>query len=149
MSGPALRPSQRVGIVGFISPVSQAAGTVTSGWMDATTFHNFLVALKTGVLGAAATVDAKLQQATDNAGTGAKDVTGKAITQLVKASNDNNQVTIDLKQEDLDFNNGFKWFRVSVTVGAAASLVDATVLGFDPRYGFGTDNDLASVVQNA
>ena len=148
MSGPAFRPSQRVRIVGFISPVSQAAGTVTSGWMDATTFHKFLVALKTGVLGAAATVDAKLQQATDNAGTGAKDVTGKAITQLGKASNDNNQVTIDLKQEDLDFNNGFKWFRLSVAVGVAASLVDATILGFDARYGFGTDNDAASVVQN-
>ncbi|MHC2578222.1 hypothetical protein ACVI1J_009688 [Bradyrhizobium diazoefficiens] len=149
MSGPALKPSQRVGIVGVISPVSQAAGTATSGWIDATTFHNFMAILKSGVLGASATLDAKIQQATDNSGTGVKDVTGKSITQLVKASNDNNQVTIDLKQEDLDFNNGFKWFRVSVTVGAAASLVDATVLGFDPRYGFGTDNDLASVVQNA
>ncbi|WP_315759311.1 hypothetical protein [Bradyrhizobium sp. SZCCHNRI2007] len=148
MSGPALKPSQRAGIVGFISPVSQAAGTVTSAWMDATTFHNYMVILKSGVLGASATVDAKLQQATDNAGTGAKDITGKAIAQLVKASNDNNQLTIDLKQEDTDFNNGFKWFRVSVTVGTAASLVDATVLGFDPRYGFGTDNDLATVVQN-
>jgi hypothetical protein len=39
-----------------------------------------------GVLGASATVDAKLQQATDNSGTGVKDVTGKAITQLVKAT---------------------------------------------------------------
>jgi len=47
---------------------------------------------------------------------------------LVKASNANDQVTIDLKQEDLDFNNGFKWFRLSVTVGTAASLVDATIL---------------------
>ena len=58
------------------------------------------------------------------------------------------QVTIDLKQEDLDFNNGFKFFRLSVTVGTAASLVDATVLGLDPRYGFATDNDAATVVQN-
>jgi hypothetical protein len=148
MSGPALRPSQRVGVVGAISPLSQAAGTVNSGWMDVTTFHNFMAVLKTGVLGASATVDAKLQQATDNSGTGAKDIAGKAITQLVKASNDNDQVTIDLKQEDTDFNNGFKFFRLSVTVGTAASLVDATILGFDARYGFATDNDAATVVQN-
>src|SRR3954467_4428393 len=114
MSGPAMKPSQRVGVVGVISPVSQAAGTVTSGWMDATQFHNFMAILKTGVLGASATVDAKLQQATDNSGTGVKDITGKAITQLVKALNDNNQVTIDLKQEDMDFANAFKWFRLSV-----------------------------------
>jgi hypothetical protein len=144
----SVKPSQRVGIVGVISPVSQGAGSVSSGWIDATTFHNYMALLKTGVLGAAATVDAKIQQATDNAGAGAKDVAGKAITQLVKATNDNNQVTIDLKQEDLDFNNGFKFFRLTVTVGTAASLVDATVLGFDPRYGFATDNDAASVVQN-
>lgn len=144
----AVKPSQRVGVVGVISPVSQAAGTVTSAWIDAGKWHNFMALLKTGVLGAAATVDAKIQQATDNAGTGAKDVTGKSITQLVKASNDNDQVTIDLKQEDLDFNNGFSFFRVSVTVGTAASLIDATILGFDPRYGFATDNDAATVVQN-
>lgn len=148
MSGPALKPSQRVGIVGVISPVSQAAGTATSGWIDATTFHNYMAIVKSGVLGASATLDAKIQQATDNAGTGAKDVTGKAITQIVKASGDNKQVTIDLKQEDLDFNNGFKFFQLSATVATAASLIDGTILGFDPRYGFGTDNDAASVVQN-
>lgn len=147
MSGPALKPSQRVGLVGAISPQSTAT-TVTTPWIDATTFHNFMALLKTGVLGASATVDAKFQQATDNAGTGAKDVTGKAITQLVKADNDNDQVTMDLKQENLDFNNGFKFFRLSVTVGTAASLVDASVLGLDPRYGFATDNDAATVVQN-
>jgi hypothetical protein len=147
MSGPALKPSQRAGIVGAISPQSSAA-TVTTPWIDVTTFHNYMAILKTGVLGASATVDAKLQQATDSAGTGAKDIAGKAITQLVKASHDNDQVTIDLKQEDTDFNAGFKWFRLSVTVGTAASLVDATVLGFDPRYGFATDNDAATVVQN-
>jgi hypothetical protein len=91
----------------------------------------------TGVLGAAATVDAKLQQATDNAGAGVKDVTGKAITQLVKAADDNKQAEINLKQEDLDFANGFKFFR--------CRLVAAQVYGLDPRYGFGSDGDLASV----
>jgi hypothetical protein len=144
----SVKPSQRVGIVSVISPVSQAAGTVTSGWIDASKFHNFLAILKTGVLGASATVDAKIQQASDNAGTGAKDVAGKAITQLVKADNDDDEVTIDLNPDELDTNNGFGFFRVSVTVGAAASLVDVTVLGFDPRYGLGTDNEAASVVEN-
>lgn len=148
MSGPALKPSQRVGLVGAIGPVSQAAGAVSSGWIDATKFHNYMALLSTGVLGASATVDAKLEQATSSGGAGAKDVTGKAITQLVKASNDNNQATIDLKQEDLDFNNGFQFFRLTITVATAASLVTASVLGVDPRYGFATDNDAATVVQN-
>jgi hypothetical protein len=142
-----LKPSQRAGVVGAVNPQSSST-TVTSGWIDSTTFHNYLALIKTGTLGTSATVDAKLQQATDSGGTGAKDVTGKAITQLVKASNDNNQATIDLKQEDLDFANGFKFFRLSITVGTAASLVDGTVFGFDARYGNATDNDAATVVQS-
>lgn len=52
----------------------------------------------------------------------------KAINLWGEASNAHNEVTIDLKQEDLDFNNVFNWFRRSVTVGTAASLVDATIL---------------------
>lgn len=144
---PHLKPSQRAATVGHISPVSQAAGTVNSGWIDATTFHNYLATLMTGVLGASATVDAKLQQATDSGGTGAKDVTGKAITQLVKASNDTNEVQINLKQEDLDFANAFKWFRLSVTVGTATSLVGALIQGFDPRNLAANANASATQVQ--
>jgi hypothetical protein len=148
MSGINLKPSQRVGVVGVIAPVSQAAGTVNSGWLDATTFHNFMAVITTGVLGASATVDSKIQQATDNAGTNAKDVAGKSLTQIVKASGDNKMATIDLKQEDLDIQNNFKFFQVSITVGTAASLVSAHVLGVDCRYGLATANDLAAVVQN-
>jgi hypothetical protein len=141
----SLKPSQRVGLAGVISPVSQGVGSVSTGWIDATTFMKYLATVSAGVLGAAATLDAKLQQATDNAGAGVKDVAGKAITQLVKATDDGKQAEINLKQEDLDFANGFKWFRLTLTVGAAASLVAAQVYGLDPRYGFGSDGDLASV----
>ncbi len=145
MSGPALKPSQRVSVVGVINPQS-ANAVQTSAWLDATTFHNYMAVIKVGALGAAATVDAKIQQATSNAGAGAKDVPGRAITQLTKVGNDDNkQVLINLKQEDLDFNNGFKFFQLSVTPAVAACLIDAAVLGFDPRYDFATDNDAATV----
>ena len=130
---PQLKPSQRASSVGRIGPISQGVGSATSAWIDATLFHNYLAVIMTGVLGAAATVDAKFQQATSSGGAGAKDVTGKAITQLVKASNDNNDALINIKQEDLDTANGFKFIQLSVTVGAAASLIAAEVLGFDPR----------------
>ncbi|ODM77788.1 hypothetical protein [Bradyrhizobium elkanii] len=147
MSGPANLSSQRVAIVDSIAPQSTAA-TVTSGWIDATVFHNFLALVQLGALGALATVDAKLQQATKTDGTGTKDVAGKAIVQFTKANNDDNkQAAINLKQEDLDFNNGFKFFRVSITVGTAASQVGAAVLGLDARYGFASDNKNATEAQ--
>src|SRR4051812_8480273 len=102
MPNPNVRPSDKIALLGALNPVSQAAATVTSGWIDASQYYNFLALIVTGVLGASATIDAKLQQATDSSGTGVKDITGKAITQLVKASNDNNQAQINLRADELD-----------------------------------------------
>jgi hypothetical protein len=144
-----LKPSQRAAIVGVID--AQSATTAkTSAWIDATTFHNFMAIITAGAIASTGTLDAKIQQATDNAGTGAKDVSGKAITQMTNAGPDSNkQAVINLKQEDLDFANGFKFFQVSMTPAVAASLISATVLGFDPRYGAASDasNKAASQAQ--
>lgn len=141
-----LNPSMKAGVVAVINPVSQAVGTVTTGWVDMQSFGALLAILAVGALGTSGTVDAKIQQATDSAGTGAKDVAGTAITQLTKAgTDDNKQVIINLRQEDLDKNNAFRFARLSVTVGTAASLVSAILLAFNARYGAATDNDLASV----
>jgi hypothetical protein len=91
--------------------------------------------ISTGILGASATVDAKLQQATDGAGTGVKDIPGAAITQIVKASGDNKFSFINLDPQKLDVANGFCFVRLSVTVGTAASLVAGYLFGGNPRYG--------------
>jgi len=130
---PYIRPSKRASILGTIPP--QSATTVqSSGWLDATTFHNVMAIIETGTISASGTVDAKFQQATSNAGAGAKDVTGKAITQLTQAaSGSNKQVLIDMHQEDLDIANGFKWIQLSITPATAAALIAGQVLGFDPR----------------
>jgi hypothetical protein len=128
------KPSDLITLLERISPISQAAATVTTGWVDAGKFESLLAAIQTGVLGAAATVDAKLQQATSSAGAGAKDVTGSAITQLVKATNDNNEVLINCQTERLDVAGGFRYVRLSVTVGTAASLIAAQLYGVGARY---------------
>ena len=143
---PNLLPSQRVALVGIIDPDAYAAGAVSTGWIAAKDHLSFLAVVTAGDLGASATVDAKLEQATSAAGAGAKDITGKAITQLTKAgTDDNKQALINLKQEELDVNNGFTHFRLTVTVATATSDAGGFVLGFDPAYGPATLNDLASV----
>jgi hypothetical protein len=149
MSGINLKPTQRVGVVAAIPPQSATAVQV-SGWIDATVFHNYMAMVQLGTLGAAATVDAKLQQATTNAGAGAKDIPGKAIAQFLKANTDDNkQALINLKQEDLDIANGFKFFQLSITPAVAASLIAGTVFGMDARYGAASDagNAAASEAQ--
>lgn len=145
MNYPNLAPSDVCGVVGIIDPDATAASTVTTAWIDAKRFIQYQAIIMAGTLGASATVDAKIEEATDGSGTGAQDLTGKAITQLVKASNDDDQAAINLRATELS--SGFTHFRLSLTVGTATSDVGAVVLGLFPAQGPATDYDLASVVE--
>ena len=144
---PNSKASEMLAILATIDPASQAAGVVSTGWVSVANPLGFLAVVQTGVLGTAATVDAKLQQALDNAGTGAKDITGKSITQIVKATGDNKQALVNLKPEELDTVNGFGFVRVTVTVAVAASLAAAQLLGVNPRYAPADAGNQAAVVQ--
>jgi hypothetical protein len=126
--------SDGLALLGSVDPVSQGAGAVTTGWVSVQNFLSFMALVSTGVLGASATVDAKIQQASDSSGTGAKDLSGKAITQIVKASGDNKQAMINFRAQDLDTANGFGYVRLSITVGTAASLVAGYLYGGNARY---------------
>ena len=141
------KPSELFAILAKLDPVSQGAATVNSGWVAVKDWHRLAAILMVGALGASGTVDAKIQQASDGSGTGAKDLTtAKQITQLTQAGTDSNkQVVINVEPDDLDLDNSFTHIRLSVTVGVAASLISAVVLGFNPRFGSASDQDAATV----
>lgn len=145
MLNPNQKGSDVVAVCGVINPVSQGVGSVSSGWVAAKDFHRFLAVATAGVLGAAATLDAKIEQATDSGGTGAKIVTGKSITQLVKATDDNKVSEINFSAADLDLDNSFTHVRLTLTVGGAASLVAGHLLGIGPRFAPASDTDAAAV----
>ncbi len=134
LMNPNIKPSDQVALLAVLDPVSQAVATVTTDWVSMVDVDAILAIIQTGVLGAAATIDAKLEEATSAAGAGAQDLTGKAITQLVKADNDDNQVMINCRSDELSVNDGYSYVRLSVTVGTAASLISAEILGFYGRY---------------
>lgn len=145
-----LRPSDRAAVVGVIDPDALTATTHDTGWIDASKFERYMAIPMLGTLGESAEFDAKLQQATDANGTGAKDITGKAITQIsedVSPAPNDKQAIINLRADELDVNNGFTHFRMRVTVGTATSDGGGIVLGFDPHYGPASDNDLSSVAE--
>lgn len=141
------KASEMLAILVTIDPASQSAGSATTGWVSVANHHGLLAVVQTGVLGTLATVDAKLQQATDSTGAGAKDVAGRAITQIVKATGDNKQALINLKPEELDTLNGFGFIRVALTVGVAASITGAQLLGVNPRFAPADSGNQAAVVQ--
>lgn len=132
---PNIKPSNKAVLMAKLDPVSQAAATVTTGWLSMADFEQAMALLMVGAMTAGSTVDAKLRQATDAAGTGAKDITGKAIVQLTQAGGDSNkQVLINVRSEELDVAGGFTHVQLSVTVAVAASLIAAALFGFDARY---------------
>ena len=130
------KPSEVCALAARLDPVSQGAATVATGWVAVKDYHRLLAVLMVGALGASATVDAKVQQASDGSGTGAKDLTtAKSITQLTQAGTDaNKQVLINVEPDDLDLDNGFTHVRLSVTVATAACLIAALILGFYARF---------------
>lgn len=149
MAMKTLNPSQRVAVAGVIDPDALGAGTYETGWIDLGQFAAIMAVLAVGTMGASATIDAKLEQATDASGTGAKDIAGTAITQLTQAGTDDSdkQVIVQAWGEDLDMNAGFRFARLSVTIAAASCDAGAVVLGIDPRYGPTTERDLATVAE--
>ena len=148
-ANPNILPSSQAAIVGVIDPDATAASTVTTGWVNMADFEAIQAIVMAGTLGTNATVDAKLEQATDNSGTGAKDITGKAITQLTQAGTDDSdkQAVINCRANELDIANDFDHVRLSVTVAVATSDAGAVVMGHYPHVGEASDNDLASVAE--
>ena len=141
-----LKPSERFHLVGVIDPDANAAATLVTTWVDAGLYESFCALIAAGDLGTNGTLDAKLRQATDAAGAGAKDITGKAITQMTEAVTNlsNKQAFINLESEDLDTANGFRYVALSVTGAVATSDFAALLFGFNPKYAPG---HMASVIE--
>lgn len=119
--------------VTLLAAIHAVSGTaLTSAWVDMAEHERIVALLDVGEMGAGATLDAKLEQATDASGTGAKDITGAAITQLAEADDLSNH-TIEVIANDLDLANDFRFVRLNVSA-SVASLVSALVLGTDPAY---------------
>ncbi|ALG75155.1 hypothetical protein VY88_26985 [Azospirillum thiophilum] len=135
-------------VVGSIPPRSHGPGASSCTWVNMSTFAAIQAVVSTGLLSVGATVSAKLEQAKDAAGTGAKDITGKAITPLTEAGDDDNvQAAINCRAADLDVNGGFTHARLTVTSAGADANTTALVFGFAPRYGTAADNKAASLVE--
>lgn len=143
-----VKGAEQLAFLDFINPSSQAAGSATTGWINAGNFQKLLALIQVGAFGASATVDAKIQQATDSSGTGAKAIgSGRAITQALAAGGNNKAFTIDLDCQELDVANGFNYVQVTITVGTAATLTSGALLGLIARNFPASTFNAAAVAQ--
>lgn len=135
MGNPNILLSDRVRILGVIDPDVQVAGALSSEWVAMADVANLMAIVMVGTMVTASTVDAKLEQATDSGGTGVKDITGKAITQLTEAgTDDDKQAIINLRPDELDTDNDFTHARLTMTVAVDDSDTAALVLISEARY---------------
>lgn len=142
----AQKPSEVAAVVGTIDPASLTANTYVSDWVDMSKFEQVLAVILLGAIATNGTFNAKLRQATSNAGANAKDISGKAVTELTEAGTDGNkQVLVQCHGDELDVAAGFSFVALSVTTATAATIAGAALLGFNPTYGPASSNDLASV----
>lgn len=108
-----------------------AAGAYATPWISALTAHRFLAVVQVGGMAAGGTVDAKIRQATTAAGAGAKDVDGKAMTQLLAAGGGGKAALINFRPEHLDTNNDFAYVQLQIAVAVAECEIGGLLLGLD------------------
>lgn len=135
--------SERLALVATIDPQLVDNATVTSDWVPMAQLRRVLFTLLLGATDT--TVNAKLQRASDNTGSDAEDVSGKAITQL-GASADNRQAQLEMSAAEM---GTFGYVRLSVTVsdGTSGAQVAAVGIGTDARYAPARTLRLSSVAE--
>lgn len=118
-------------VVAKIDPASYNSAQNT-GYILANKHSRYVFIMQIGLIASTGTLDFKLQQSQDGSGTGLKDISGKAITQMIDTA-DNKVRIIELRTDELDITNGFVYIRGLVTPATAASLLSVVVLGINPR----------------
>ena len=152
-------PSEVVAVLATIDPDAYAHGAQNSDWVDMGLFDQLMAILLVGDFpDTTSTINFKLQQATTSGGAGVKDITDKAITQIASGSPavSDKQGVINLRADELDVDNAFRFVRAVATGADSDSPADspvntidygAVLIGFGARYGPAYDGDLASVAE--
>lgn len=110
-------------------------------WVSLQNYHRAVAVLNVIDMGAGATIDFSIRQATDTSGTGAKviantaGVTTHALTQLTQAGGDvDSDCIIELRTAQLDVTNGFDCVSIRITGAVATSVVSYRLYGIIPRF---------------
>mgnify|MGYP007080466549 CR=1 FL=1 len=91
------------------------------------------------------TVDCLVRESTNTSDGSGQTLSGKSATQLT-SSDDNKQVVINVKSEELS--TGYRYLRGRMTAGnGTTNLVSCVALGLVPRFGPASDDDLTDVAQ--
>ncbi len=115
---------------GQIDPDAYPIGTANGAWVSMADFTEAAAIVMVGLMGATATVTAKVEQAQSATGTGAKDLTGASVLIDQAAGAGDEIATGPFRAEQLDIANDYTHVRLSVaTAGASVDYGAALVRG--------------------
>ncbi|MFO0845881.1 MAG: hypothetical protein U0797_26450 [Gemmataceae bacterium] len=137
------QPYERVAVVGTIDPQNGNNSTLSTDYVDMSKFAEALFVFQLGAVDN--TVDCLVRESTTTSDGGGQTLSGKSATQLT-SSDDNKQVVINVKAEELSI--GYRYLRGRMAVGnGTTNMVSCVALGLVPRFGPASDDDLADVAQ--
>ena len=135
------KPSEIAAVVAAIDPDANAAGTLNSDGVDMSLFESAMVIVLNGTMGSSGTLDCSITSGTDNSTFGN---TVDSITQLTDAGTDSDkQVVMNVRGEDLAV--GDRYIRAELVTATATGDSAVVILGFGPKHGPASDNDLSTV----
>lgn len=141
------RVSDKLAVVGVIQPqaITFGATGVLTGAIDMKDWERLICVVQSGTLGSSGTLDVQAEASATSGGIYAL-ITGKAATQLVKATDDNKLVVIEVTQDDLAKVDK-RYVKFHMVAGTANATAGCVVLGVPASYKKASDNDLAAVAE--
>lgn len=147
MSNPNVKLTERLGIIGTIDPATIANSQVYTDVVDLSKYHQVVGIALLGNM-ASETIDFKAYYC-DSDGSNATAVTSATQLAASASANDNTQVAINVRSDDL-IAAGKRYVKFGlVTGGATGGPAAVLVLGGDARFGPGSGGNLATVQQLA
>ncbi len=126
--------SEKVVPIAVIQPQTVTAGAtgLLTGAIDMSNYEKVMAILLTGTLGSSGTLDFHAEASATSGGSYAT-ITGKEATQLVKASNDNDIVVIEVTNGEVA-NLDKRYVKFNAIAGTANSTSAVVVLGVPRNY---------------
>lgn len=126
---------EKLPVIEVIQPQSITAGAtgVLTGAIDMQKYSRVMAVLLSGTIGASGTLDLTAK-ASDASGGTYTALSGKAITQLVKASNDNDVVVLEVSEADVASVSGARYVKFNAVAGTANATSALVVLGVPRNY---------------
>ena len=125
---------EKLPVIEVIQPQSITAGAtgVLTGAIDMQKYSRVMAVLLSGTIGASGTLDFHAEASATSGGTYAT-ITGKEATQLVKASNDNDVVVLEVDAGDVAALSK-RYVKFNAIAGTANATSAVVVLGVPRNY---------------